>query len=248
MSNYKIRLDHDDFGEDPRDWNTISKSKMICWHSRYDLGDKHSYKDPQELFATLFLQTMTPGRIKKLITDVKKGLIDNIRLEYSREVNLWFLKQKSIWTLEWYEVTEYYPPIDLESEEIVRDILDIIEPNDLRPYLEDKFIFKPLYLYDHSGITMNTKPFSCIWDSGQVGFIYAEVGIDNLTKEELDKVLESEVKEYDEYISGEVYYIEVIDEKGEVVDSLNGILGYSYALEEVEQFKKQYEGAEVEDE
>ena len=30
----------------------------------------------------------------------------------------------------------------------------------------------PLYLYDHSGITMNTGGFSCSWDSGQVGFIY----------------------------------------------------------------------------
>ena len=30
----------------------------------------------------------------------------------------------------------------------------------------------PLYLYDHSGITMSTGPFSCPWDSGQVGWIY----------------------------------------------------------------------------
>ena len=34
------------------------------------------------------------------------------------------------------------------------------------------FIYLPLYLYDHSGITMSTGPFSCPWDSGQVGFIY----------------------------------------------------------------------------
>ena len=31
-----------------------------------------------------------------------------------------------------------------------------------------------LYLYDHSGITMRTSPFSCPWDSGQVGFIYCD--------------------------------------------------------------------------
>lgn len=30
----------------------------------------------------------------------------------------------------------------------------------------------PLYLYDHSGITMSTGGFSDSWDSGQVGFIY----------------------------------------------------------------------------
>jgi len=34
-------------------------------------------------------------------------------------------------------------------------------------------VFLPLYLYDHSGITMNTTGFSCPWDSGQVGWIWA---------------------------------------------------------------------------
>jgi hypothetical protein len=36
----------------------------------------------------------------------------------------------------------------------------------------DNGIYLPLYLYDHSGITMSYKPFGCRWDSGQVGFIY----------------------------------------------------------------------------
>lgn len=38
---------------------------------------------------------------------------------------------------------------------------------------EDNVACLPLYLYDHSGITMNTTGFSCPWDSGQVGWIYA---------------------------------------------------------------------------
>jgi len=33
-------------------------------------------------------------------------------------------------------------------------------------------IIADLYLYDHSGITISMSPFSCPWDSGQVGFIY----------------------------------------------------------------------------
>lgn len=39
--------------------------------------------------------------------------------------------------------------------------------------ISEKYIVLPLYLYDHSGITMNTTGFSCPWDSGQVGWIYA---------------------------------------------------------------------------
>ena len=30
----------------------------------------------------------------------------------------------------------------------------------------------PVYMLNHSGITISTNPFSCPWDSGQVGFIY----------------------------------------------------------------------------
>lgn len=38
--------------------------------------------------------------------------------------------------------------------------------------LAKHYVILPLYLYDHSGITMRTGPFSCPWDSGRVGFIY----------------------------------------------------------------------------
>lgn len=41
----------------------------------------------------------------------------------------------------------------------------------LMKVISQKFLMLPLYLYDHSGITMNTTGFSCPWDSGQVGWI-----------------------------------------------------------------------------
>lgn len=73
-------------------------------------------------------------------------------------------------------------------------------------------VILPLYLYDHSGITMATKPFSCRWDSGQVGFIVVpkekirnEYNVKRISKELLEKVskvVESEVKSYDNYIMG----------------------------------------------
>lgn len=72
----------------------------------------------------------------------------------------------------------------------------------------------PLYLYDHSGITISTTPFSCSWDSGQVGWIFvtwdklkAEFG-DIPEKELLEKaerILKGEVKTYDDYLTGNVY-------------------------------------------
>lgn len=77
----------------------------------------------------------------------------------------------------------------------------------------------PLYLYDHSGITMRTSAFSCPWDSGQVGFIYvpikqikAEYGWKVLTKARRQRIydyLTNEVKAYDDYLTGQVYGFEL---------------------------------------
>jgi len=73
----------------------------------------------------------------------------------------------------------------------------------------------PLYLYDHSGITINTTGFSCPWDSGQVGFIYVtkekirkEYGWKVITKKREETVkgyLLGEVETYDQYLTGDVY-------------------------------------------
>ena len=37
-------------------------------------------------------------------------------------------------------------------------------------------VILPIYMYDHSGLTIRTHPFSDNWDSGQIGFIYASRG------------------------------------------------------------------------
>jgi hypothetical protein len=95
-------------------------------------------------------------------------------------------------------------------------------------------IILPLYLYDHSGITISTTPFSCSWDSGQVGYIYTtleraqEMGFNQwkrLTKKRRDQLaayLQDEVKTYDQYIRGEVYRYTIEDEDGNYIDSCGG--------------------------
>lgn len=76
----------------------------------------------------------------------------------------------------------------------------------------------PLYLYDHSGITISTGSFSCPWDSGQVGWIFAPRakvvegwGWWKMTPARLERIrgcLEGEVEVYDQYIRGDVYGFE----------------------------------------
>jgi hypothetical protein len=149
IGNYIIKIYQDEDTYSPRE--DCNLGTMICFHRRYNLGDKHDYK--------------------------------------SSDFSSWNEQRK--------ELQKQKPCIIL-----------------------------PLYLYDHSGITMNTTGFSCGWDSGQVGWIMVtkekvrkEYGIKYITQKwrnEVRIVLESEVKVYDQYLTGDVYGYQVceVDENG----------------------------------
>lgn len=152
---YRLRVFRDEYAASPRD-DECNLGKMYCWHSRYNLGDKHEYADPQEF----------------------------------------------------YDSSEY----------------------------KNAFVILPLYLYDHSGITMSTTDFNDRWDSGQVGYIIAtKEQIRNLLgkeplpemKEEIERELIAETKNYDAYLQGDCYAYEITDETGGIVDSCCGFYGDS---------------------
>ena len=98
---------------------------------------------------------------------------------------------------------------------------DFVDPDDFNEFLKEaerdgeRFILLPLYLYDHSGISISTGSFSCPWDSGQVGYIYVsysdirkEYSRKRVTKKLLKKMesfLRQEVALYDNYLTGQVY-------------------------------------------
>lgn len=158
----KLKVSRIDYPNNPREeWDNLGK--MICWHSRYSLGDKHDYD--------------------------------------FRGWNSW-----------------------KEQEKYFR---------------KNYAVVLPLYLYDHSGITISTAPFHCPWDSGQVGWIVASkedilkwYHKKKLSKKLLDDAVASlheEVDTYDLYIRGEVYGFIIEDEEGEVVDSCFGFYGSDHA-------------------
>jgi len=107
----------------------------------------------------------------------------------------------------------------------------------------------PLYLYDHSGITIKIGDFyecglsqgHAHFDSGQVGFIYTtkdklkEFGI---LKNKAKKQIENDVETYDMYIRGESYIIaaDYFNKDKILVDDDNcgGYLCYEYALKALE--------------
>lgn len=102
---------------------------------------------------------------------------------------------------------------------------------------KDALIVQPLYLYDHSVLSMSTGSWvgraqHAEWDSGIVGVVYItrERFVEMMLKdtipsdEELAKLVEGEVSEYDSYLAGEVYGY-VIERDGEHVDSCWGYVG-----------------------
>jgi len=111
-------------------------------------------------------------------------------------------------------------------------------------------VILPLYLFDHSGMTVSTTPFSCPWDSGQAGFAYMlleearrECGGEEDPKEWARRMIEAEVKEYGQYLSGDVWGFEIKEydwnpdseeweEEGEVVESCYAFYGRDYCEEE----------------
>lgn len=164
IGKYKIEVIQDESPESPRCWDNLGT--MVCFHNRYDLGDKHDYKSN----------------------------------DYDG----------------WEELKE-----QIEKDYNVGVIL-------------------PLYLYDHSGITMNTTGFGCQWDSGQVGWIFC-------TKEEMESnfmklsgqdliersevLLKGEVETYDQYLTGDVYgyrvsEVKVCSEGHEHEEELDSCWGY----------------------
>lgn len=165
METYKLKngktleILQDENPDSPREWDNMGT--MICFHGRYNLGDKHNYDH----------------------------------------------KDYSGWE-------------EMETA-IIKN--------------ESPAVILPLYLYDHSGITISTSPFSCRFDSGQIGFIFVskeklrkEYGVKRITKDiiqKAEKCLLGEVNTYDQYLTGDVYGYKVIDEEGNEEDSCWGYYG-----------------------
>ena len=138
---------------------------------------------------------------------------------------------------------------DLTGEAYFRRQAKLAEEK-IQEAFEKYYISLPLYLYDHSGITMSTGSFSCPWDSGQVGMVY--VSYDKLDEELYDEsrypltipttpetvyqtrydhaiaILKGEVEVYDQYLCGDVWGFVLVDEDGEELDSCWGFYGDDY--------------------
>lgn len=125
------------------------------------------------------------------------------------------------------EMVEPYIAEDTELEDMSdNEILSILREND--------FIILPIFLLDHSGLSISVFDFGDRWDSGQVGWIYVsperikkEYGaVNKITKELVLKELKAEIEIYDNFLRGNVWDFTLYDTNiGEMIDSIGGFIG-----------------------
>lgn len=158
----RLKIYQDEQPDSPREWDNLGT--MVCWHKRYNLGDKQ-----------------------------------------------------------------------VETNSDYDELMQLLNRKDV--------ISLPLYLYDHSGLTMNVKGFASHWDSGQVGYIYVEhskvreqmrvMRVSKHTRAYAKSILRGEVETYDQWLRGDIYGFVIEDlstcDKGhtheEVLDSVWGFYG-----------------------
>lgn len=174
---HTIKIYYDEDAESPRDYHNLGT--LICDHSRYTLGDKHSFGGGREFLLDLL------------------GLDEDCELDVDQLL----------------ERAQKYA------------------------------VILPVYLYDHSGLVMNTTGFHCPWDSGQIGFIHAtlkavrtEYSVQRVSaklRKNVSKALAQEVVIYSDYIGGNAYGY-VVEREDEEVESCWGFIGdhEGYCLEE----------------
>lgn len=219
---YACLIHYDDAPEDPRKWENIGH--MICFHRRYRLGDEHKYETVEAFLADLVCEYVHIQKIEDYIRDGKTGMAiyepDSERDE--------FRIMAQLYSGELYTVCSANTEAGLFSDENEYDIVDGLSIREMLSMLNDcgEIVIMPLYLYEHSGITMRTTAFNDPWDSGQVGWIYVsrttflhETGYSEKSwPEQAIKMLDDEVRVYAEHLEGDCYGYELFmldDETGE---------------------------------
>lgn len=104
----------------------------------------------------------------------------------------------------------YEDSIYFEDEELTHEQETFFNQK-VNAWIKNNVCILPVFMYDHSGITISTGPFSCPWDSGQVGFIYVtKQNYETKTQkpfnfEDAENILKGEIETLNQYLTGDVW-------------------------------------------
>lgn len=112
-----------------------------------------------------------------------------------------------------------------KDEDVAEDIIESLVTNEmmvlLQTYATENIAIMPVFIYEHSMISISTGSYGDPWDSGCAGFAYIEkskyekmCGKDTWDIKLARQNIEMEVHTYDQYLQGDVYCYQ--DEKYDV--------------------------------
>lgn len=231
MTHYFATIEPEECVENPRDdWDCVGT--LYTWHRNYRLGGKDDFNNQDH------------------IHDLNVWCFDT----FSELANLKELKGYNSYEGSIYFEDEEFTDVELTHEQ------ETFFNQTVNAWIENNVCILPVFMYDHSGITISTGPFSCPWDSGQVGIIYVTKKTcekHQIKFEDAENILKGEIKVLDQYLTGDVwsyiiYSTEDPDEEYETIyneivaheddlpddrnheDSCGGFFGYDYCKESVE--------------
>jgi hypothetical protein len=205
---------HVESDSDPINWREDGEpaDHMVCWHSRYNLGDKHNFDEPREFMMSL--ASDVDGDL--IIKMIRTGKLPSVSIKYVRQNGGYYALFSNSGK---YGANEEDLTYNNVSDFSGDQCLEYMSDEDLGKLVElSGAVVLPLYLYDHSGITMSTGSFNDPWDSGQVGYIYVtkkEIETLGWPADKVEEYLKGSVEDYDNYLTGNVwgYVVEDYDEK-----------------------------------
>ena len=245
---------------------------MTCWHRRYNLGDEHRFESPRDFLTDLAERHVTYPEFFRFVQD---GGAWQLRLEEVHHVEgvgngdpKYVLERidgdlgEGYWESTGCLVSEDLRRIS--GPELREDgLLEYLDRRELEKLLasSENVLVKPLYLYDHSGISISTGSFigrapHAEWDSGQVGCVHMDKKTaiyelfelsggrpkaltDATWKARAEEYIEIDVAEYDNYLTGEVYGYRTF----EGLDEVDSCWGFNPGDASIEQLMKEELGS-----
>lgn len=230
VGSYSATVEHDTMPENPREYGESGVS-LALEHRNYTLGDK----DASDALLDLIKAELNQLMIAKFPDQTDGGFDisdESVRCTACNPTGDSHVADDcpdGVCVSGWID-NPFYLSDDCMYEAMALLMEHCDQPSD--------FYVQKVYLYDHSGITISTAPFSCRWDSGLAGYAF-------ISKSDAESIFEAipdthrpadvetlannlisgDVQEYDDYLTGNVYQMRVSTPDDEYADSCCGFIG-----------------------
>jgi len=227
---YCLHVIQDDQPDDPRQECQDSVSMMACWHRRYNLGDDIGNLLPYEFWQDLVRKNVPEEEVNEAAA---AGGLSSVAVKKNEE-------NPDLYDVHLEDGTDYE---GLRKESLVYYILEDLPISDCQKLLKPYAEWTPLWLLDHSGLSISCgsrNSFADPWDSGQLGYmvvlkdkIAAELRLGPDSGDEwrqrASDLMKDDVEVYNQYLHGDTFFFRVYeftdDDDWDEIDGCGGYYG-----------------------